>query len=81
MRESHIQQMQQGKKFYVRYSVYIFDGTTLVRTLTKDEEILLPLNYIQLPKVPPPDPSCDGAPEPLQRPQYNLESGDEGRTG
>ncbi len=77
MRDRHVQQLQQGKKFYVRYHVYIFDGTTLVRTLTKDEEILLPLNYVQLPKNPPPDSSCDNAPEPLQRPQYDLEFGDE----
>jgi RHS repeat-associated protein len=77
MKERHVQQLQQGKKFYVRYNVYIFDGTTLVRTLTKDEEILLPLNFQQLPKNPPPDSTCDGAPEPLQRPQYGLEPGDE----
>lgn len=77
MKDRHVEQIQQGKKFYVRYNVYIFDGTTLVRTLTKDEEILLPLNLMQLPKNPPPDSSCDGAPEPLQRPQYDLESGDE----
>jgi RHS repeat-associated protein len=76
MRPRHINQMPE-KKFLVRYQLYIFDGTTLVRTLTKDEEILLPLNYLRLPKAPPPDPSCDGAPEPLQRPLYDLEAGEE----